>query len=341
MMDIGGMLKKYYDVVWKVSETEKWRDTGNGFYQKYAVYKSPAYIYYIWSASREESEDYFDSQVVGYASASAPVFLNDIADELEPGISVSAVKEAFLKNDRWSAAKTSKNVQNASTPLAGVKPVPGETKIFYNDTAAGSSVAVSFKNSKAYFWEYFNNGGYKSVGGITWDSGGNGGRETDLREAFVMAIGEMKLYEWQKPFNEWVWKAKSGGMESISRVELSLAGAKSGDLPGATCAVYRGNGKRETVFVIYVEIPDDNDKPIIGGWRNLGKVSGASYPEYSVNISGRKGRETVSFRKNEAWVINCGRLSPYYREYRDGTAAVFNERTKNGSRRFWIVDIKP
>ncbi|MDR1508136.1 MAG: hypothetical protein LBS53_00680 [Synergistaceae bacterium] len=336
--DIGKLLMKYYDDAWEVLKTEKSFNTGYGLYQKDEVYKSPARIYYIWSVSQGNDEEYFNSQVMGYASASNFAFLNDIAGGLAPGMPVSAVKQSFAKNDGWFIA------EDASTLLDNVKPIPGETKIFYNDVAVMSSIAVSFKNGKACFVEYFSDGD-RSEGKEVLESGGKYGAETTCEDAFVRAIEDMKRYEWQRPFNEWVWKAKSGGMDIISGGGLSMKGAGSGDLPGAYGAVYRASDEQGAVSVMFADIPGGKALPAIsGGWRAFGGASGPSYPEYAINISRKNGRETVSFRKSlgsgEAWAIDCGRPVPHYREYRGGAVAVFNERAQNGGSRLWLVDME-
>ncbi|MDR1020760.1 MAG: hypothetical protein LBL73_08380 [Synergistaceae bacterium] len=335
-VDVGKLLMKYYEV--EVMKTERSLNTDYGFYQKDAVYKSSEQIYYIWSTSAKDDGEYSDSQVMGYASASVFTFFDDIADGLEPGMSVSEVKRAFAKNDGWFIA------DDAATLLDDVKPIPGETKIFYNDVAVMSSVAVSFKNGKMYFVEYFNDGD-RSDGKEVLESGGKYGAETTWEEAFTRAIADMKRYEWEKPFNEWVWKAKSGGMERIYGGGLTLMGAESGDLTGAYGAAYRATDGQEAVFVMFADIPGVKALPVIsGGWRTFGGAPDAPYPEYAVNISRQNSRDAVSFKKSlasgEAWVIDCGRPVPHYREYRGGTAAVFHERTKNGTSRFWLVDIR-
>jgi hypothetical protein len=169
----------------------------------------------------------------------------------------------------------------------------------------------------------------------------------DWKNVFVNAIEDMKRYEWEKPFNEWVWKAKSGKMERISGGGLSIKDTNGRKLPGAFGAVYRGTGTQdEAASVIFADIPDVKQAPLIdGGWLVLKNSASMPHPEYSVSISRENSMETVSFRKSlgddEVWTIDCGRLNQPYREYRKGSAAIFRESTANGSLRFWLVDIEP
>jgi hypothetical protein len=164
---------------------------------------------------------------------------------------------------------------------------------------------------------------------------------------FAGAIEEMKRHEWKKPFNEWVWRAKSGKMEIISGGGLSIKDTSDRELSGAYGAVYRSVEERDkAIFVMFADIPGGRSAPLIGGgWLSFESGASLPRPEYSVNISRKNNRETVSFRKSlgadEAWTIDCGRSNQPYREYRNGSVAVFREYTANGSLRFWLVDLGP
>jgi hypothetical protein len=323
-------LREIYPGEWEILDTEKSHNETYDFYQRDTVYKAPGFIIYMWSRSYSQKDDEtdFDHYVMGYASSSNFNYVHDIADGIAPGMSSREVNRAFEKNAEWFNA----DGHSTSTLLDEVKSIPGEKKNTYFDVATMAGIVVSFKNGKAYFVEYFNDGDRD-------DPERNWGR------VFINAIEEMKRHEWEKPFNEWVFKAKSGQMELISGGWFSVKDTRGQELPVAFCGTYYGAGPRdEAAFVTFADIPGNAAAPHISGdWLTL--KNGASYPEYSVNISRKNNKETVSFRKSlgpdELWTIDCGRSNQPYREYRNGTVAVFRELTANGNIRFWLADIAP
>ncbi|MDR1915930.1 MAG: hypothetical protein LBQ58_05080 [Synergistaceae bacterium] len=339
---IDELLKRYYEGEWEILKTEKSLNTVYKFYQRDTIYSAPDHILlYVWSTSPKNDEDDFNPAVMGYASTNFERL--PYIKGLKPGMSVRNVDRVFEKY----AANNWRRYDYAASLLDDVKKIHWETKSFY--IAGGMiSIVVSFKNGKAYFVEYFNDGDRDDYDKRILDRGGELNAGVSWQDVFVKAIGDMKRYEWERPFNEWVWRAKSGGMERISGGELSIKDSNLRQLSGAFGAVYCGRDAQDnaSAFVMFINIPSGNNAPLISsGWLTFGSGEVSSNPEYGVNISRRNNQETISFRKKfdtgEAWTIDCGRLNQPYREYREGTVAVYRENTANGGIRFWLVDIKP